>query len=695
MNIINNQLIEAFKDFFIKNRRVVVTTIHILQVVLANYLAFLLRFEIALSSSYVNQLVHSLPILLVIRFVLYLQAGMYKDLWRYSSISDMISIIRTVSIGSVVFFIINRYFVGNVLYPPSVYVLEWILLLFISCGTRLFIRVCFKKYRNFRSSTKKILIIGTIAGEAIVREMKNNPKSSYIPIGFMDEDPYKKGLEIHGVPIFGQIDTLESVIKKQKPDEILISMVSTDSKTIKSIYDQCKPFNIPIKKLPGINDILVGNISVEARLGQRLIDANLVSQTQIQEALALQKKEGGMLGSILVKSGYIKEEELFSYLTEQSGISRMKPISLEDLIQREQVRYDIQSVREFIEGKTVMVTGAGGSIGSELCRQLIKYNPAHLLLYERYENSLFHIDHELTRFAENREKKNFTPVIGDMLDKRNLEYVFSTHRPQIVFHAAAHKHVPLLEQNPLEAVKNNVFGTKNVIEAAVKYNAESFVLISSDKAVNPTSTMGATKRIAEFLTIAMNAFSTTKFSTVRFGNVLGSNGSVIKIFEEQLQRGGPLTVTHPEIKRFFMLIPEAIQLVLMAAALKKGGEILVLDMGEQIKIVELAENLIRLSGFIPHKEIKVEFTGLRPGEKLYEELFDKSEQVISTLHEKFWLTIPDTPSLREFNNHIAELERIVRDNAIDEVVSAIKDIVPSFKCDSDGVNDQSPSQNTR
>ena len=688
MNTVKNQHIEILKGFLIKNRRIVVTAIHILQVVVANYLAFFLRFETPFSTVYVDQLLPSLPVLLIIRLALYLQAGMYKDLWRYSSISDMISIIRTVAIGSVVFFVINRYFLGSTYYPLSVYVLEWMLLLFISCGTRLLIRVCFKKYRSFQSSARKILIIGTTAGEAIVRDMKNNPGSSYIPIGFMDEDPYKKGLEIHGVPIFGQISSLAGVIKKQKPDEILISMVSTDSKTIKSIYDQSKPFNIPIKKLPGINDILVGNISVEARLGQRLIDAGMVKETQIQEALALQKNEGGMLGSILVKSGYIKEEELFSYLTEQSGISRMKPISLEDLIQREQVRSDIQSVREFIQGKTVMVTGAGGSIGSELCRQLIKYNPAHLVLYERYENSLFHIDHELNRFEENRAKKNFTPVIGDMLDTRNLEYVFSTYRPQIIFHAAAHKHVPLLEQNPLEAVKNNVFGTKNVIEAAVKYNAESFVLISSDKAVNPTSTMGATKRIAEFLTIAMNAFSSTKFSTVRFGNVLGSNGSVIKIFEEQLKRGGPLTITHPEIKRFFMLIPEAIQLVLMAAALKKGGQILVLDMGEQIKIVELAENLIRLSGFIPHKEIKMEFTGLRPGEKLYEELFDKSEKVISTMHEKFWLTIPETPSIVEFNNQIAELERIVRDNAIDEVVSAIKDIVPSFKCDYNANSDE-------
>jgi len=679
---------EIVKSFLNKNRRVVVTTIHILQVVLANYLAFVLRFESFVHPVYVNQLLSSLPILLLIRLILYLQSGLYKDLWRYTSITDLISIIRTTALGSIIFFAINRYLMGNTHYPLSIYILEWMLLLFIYGGTRLFIRVYFKQNRSFQSLTRKILIVGTSAGEAIVRDMKNNPKSSYMPIGFMDEDPYKEGLEIHGVPIFGPISTLATVIKKQKPDEILISMASTTSITIKEIYKQCKPFNIPIKKLPDINDILGGNISWESRLGQRLINANIVTGSQIREALAMQKKEGGRLGSILVKCDYIKEDELFSFLTEQDGISRMKPISLEDLLQREQVRSDIKSVREFIEGKTVLVTGAGGSIGSELCRQLIKYNPAHLVLFERYENSLFQIDLELNRLVTGGGRKNFTPVIGDMLDTINLEYVFSQHKPQIIFHAAAHKHVPLLEQNPLEAVKNNVFGTKNVIEAAVRHNAESFLLISSDKAVNPTSIMGATKRIAEFLTIAMNAFSRTKFSTVRFGNVLGSNGSVIKIFEEQLKRGGPLTVTHPEIKRFFMLIPEAVQLVLMAAALKKGGEILVLDMGEQIKIVELAENLIRLSGFVPHDEIKIKFTGIRPGEKLYEELFDKTENVISTIHDKFWLAIPETPSIVEFKNQIAELERIVRNNAIDEVIAAIKDIVPSFKSDRDTETDQ-------
>ena len=290
-----NKMIETMKSFFVKNRRLIVTAIHVLQVVLANYLAFVLRFESFVHPLYVNQLVSSLPILLLIRLILYLQAGMYKDIWRYSSISDLISIIRTTALGSIVFFAINRYLMGNTLYPFSIYILEWILLLFVYGGTRLFTRVCFKKYQSFHSLTRKILIVGTSAGEAIVREMKNNAKSSYIPIGFMDEDPYKKGLEIHGVPIFGPISTLSAVMKKQKPDEILISMASTTSTTIKEIYKQCKPFNTPIKKLPDINDILGGNISWEARLGQRLIDANIVTGSQIREALAVQKKEGGDL----------------------------------------------------------------------------------------------------------------------------------------------------------------------------------------------------------------------------------------------------------------------------------------------------------------------------------------------------------------------------------------------------------------
>jgi len=323
-----------------------------------------------------------------------------------------------------------------------------------------------------------------------------------------------------------------------------------------------------------------------------------------------------------------------------------------------------------------MVTGAGGSIGSELCRQIIKYNPSHLMLCDRYENSTFEID--LSLRAEERET-TISTIMGDIQDTVFLEQLFLKHAPQIIFHAAAYKHVPLMESNSVEAVKNNIFGTKNLIDTASLHCAESFILISTDKAVNPSSIMGATKRVAEFLTIKKNSKCRTKFSAVRFGNVLGTNGSVIPIFKEQLKNGGPLTVTHPDIKRFFMLIPEAVQLVLIAAASGNGGELFVLDMGEQIRIVDLAENFIRLSGFIPHKEIKITFTGLRPGEKMYEELFDESEKKIPTFHSKLMMAIPEIPTSETLYQCIKDFERIAREYRVDEVVPTIQRIVPNYK----------------
>jgi FlaA1/EpsC-like NDP-sugar epimerase len=401
-----------------------------------------------------------------------------------------------------------------------------------------------------------------------------------------------------------------------------------------------------------------------------------VTETQIQEALALQKKEGGRLGSKLVKLGYITDEDLNSFLVKQLGISHMKPISLDDLLQREPVDTGIDSIRAFIEGKSVMVTGAGGSIGSELCRQIIKYDPSHLVILDRYENSLFEVDLEL-RGEQNRS--NLSTVIGDIQDSSSLKRIFSEQRPQIVFHAAAYKHVPLMEYNPIEAIKNNIFGTKNVLEAASLYGSENFVLISTDKAVNPTSIMGATKRVAEFLTVQMNSVSETRFTTVRFGNVLGSNGSVLQVFKEQLTKGGPLTITHPEIKRFFMLTREAVHLVLTAASSGKGGEIFVLDMGEPIKIVDLAESFIRLSGFVPHKEIKIRFTGLRPGEKLYEELFDKTEKMMPSWHKKIMMAIPEDNLIPVINGCISELERIVHDHSVADLIPLMQKMLPSFK----------------
>jgi FlaA1/EpsC-like NDP-sugar epimerase len=407
-----------------------------------------------------------------------------------------------------------------------------------------------------------------------------------------------------------------------------------------------------------------------------LVEAALVAEEQIQEALALQKKEGGRLGSKLVKLGHISEEKLIQFLNKQYGIAHMQPISLVDLLQRDQIKTDITSVKSLIGGKSVMVTGAGGSIGSELCRQIVKYNPSCLLLFDRYENSTFSVDNELR--AKHQDAR-ISAIIGDIQDPLYLEHIFTRHKPQIIFHAAAYKHVPLMEDNSIEAIRNNVFGTKNLIDIASRHCAETFVLISTDKAVNPTSIMGATKRIAEFLTVKMNACCQTKFTTVRFGNVLGTNGSVVPIFKEQLKNGGPVTVTHPDVKRFFMLIPEAVQLVLIAAASGRGGDIFVLNMGSPVKIIDLAENFIRLSGFIPHKEIKIKFTGLRPGEKLYEDLFDESERIMPTDHKKLMMAVPDIPSDEDLARHLAELQDIVDNYAVNDVITKLRTIVPNFK----------------
>ncbi len=680
----NNNSYQAIKDFVIKYRYVFVTLVHLIQVALANYLAFALRSESILLPAYLNQLLFCLPILLFIRLGFYLQAGLHKNILRYSGFNDQIKIIRSLTLGSITFLIIIRYLIGDTSYPVSVYIVDLLLILVFSIGSRFVVRAIFGKYLYPRhSGNKKILIVGTSSiGEKIVRDMKNYPQYGYNPVGFIDNDLAKKGLTIHGVPIIGPINMIAEAIKEHKPDEILVSMTSSGNNDLKKVFELSSPFNIPIKKLPGLKDILNDDIPESAKIGQRLIAADLVTQNQVQEALALQKTKEGKLGSRLVKLGYITEEKLVSFLIKYNGISSMKSISLEDLLQREPVNTNIKIVSEFVSGKSVMVTGAGGSIGSELCRQIIKYNPSNLILFERYENGLFKIDTELKHLV-GLENGNYggkiVPVVGDILDTSTLERVFSEHKPQIVFHAAAHKHVPLMEENPIEAVKNNIFGTKNIIDVTSKHDVESFVMISTDKAVNPSSIMGATKRIAEFLTIRMNSASLTKFTTVRFGNVLGSNGSVVTTFKGLLKQGGPLTVTHPEMKRYFMVIPEAVQLVLTASALGNGGEIFVLDMGKQIKIVELAENIIRLSGFIPHKEIKIEYTGMRPGEKMYEELFDESEKMIPTSREKLRIAVPTVPSKEDISKLILKLKHITRNNYVDELIPAIQKVVLNFK----------------
>jgi FlaA1/EpsC-like NDP-sugar epimerase len=613
-----SRTLPATRNLIIRYRPLVVTAFYIVQAVLANYLAFFLRFEWAIPPDQVLLMLRYLPYLVAVRLVFYFGMRLNRDLWRYSSISSLVKIAASVSAGSAVFVVLVRYVFGEMAYPRSIYILDWMMLIFFAGGARLSVRVL-REYLQSEASGRRVLIVGAgNAGEMIVRDMRNNPRYSYKPVGFIDDDPYKKGLSIHGVPILGPMSLIERIVRERKPEEIIVCIPSASNRAIRKIYETCKPFNVTIKTLPGLSDILSGDVSV----------------------------------------------------------SQIKPLSMEDLLQREPVRTDIQSVREYIGGRRVMVTGAGGSIGSELSRQIIKYGPSELVLLDRYENGLFEIDMELRREGPG---ERVVGVIGDILDERRLEYLFRRHRPQMVFHAAAHKHVPLMESNPIEAVKNNVFGSGNLIDVSGRHGVESFVMVSTDKAVNPTNIMGATKRMAELLVLDAASRYGTKFTTVRFGNVLGSNGSVIHVFKEQIARGGPVTVTHPEIKRFFMLIPEAVQLVLIAASTGKGGEIFVLDMGEPIRIVDFAENAIRLSGFVPEDDIRIEFTGLRPGEKLYEELFDDTERMVGTSHEKLRIAVTDPPSPDEINDCMAALREAVERGSEEEIYPVVGRLVPGYR----------------
>ena len=663
------------KNIVLRQRRLAFALLLLVQTATANYLAFILRFESLLPQVELGHFITYIPLLLAIRLFFHLRAGLYKSLWRYAGIEDLVDILWTSAAGEAIFMAAIQFIFGDKGYPRSIYVIDFLVFVSISGGTRLLIRI-FNEYMSSEAALKKVFIVGAgDAGELMVRHMKTNGnRNSYDPVGFIDDDTYKKGLSIHGVPILGPKEHLPQLIKKHHPDEILLSH-PCDPNGLKKIYDLCKPFNVAVKKLPVMDDILNGDVSIAPKIGQVLIDSGLITQPQLAEGLSLQRAQGGRLGAKLMGLGFIREEDLVRGLQKQYSSSRLKPLSLEDLLQREPVRAEIKSIRDFIEGKSVFVTGAGGSIGSELSRQIMKYCPRSLVLLDRYENNLFHIDLELRRGGWTA----LSSVVGDIQDLRHIEYLFSRHNPQIVFHAAAYKHVPLMESNAVEAVKNNVLGTRNLLYASDRHGVESFVSISTDKAVNPTSVMGATKRLSEFLTIAMNRVSQTKFSVVRFGNVLGTNGSVVPIFKEQLAKGGPLTVTHPEVKRFFMLVTEAMQLVLIAGASGNGGEIFVLDMGEPVRILDLAENFVRLSGLVPHKEIKIQFSGLRPGEKLFEELFDSCETVLPTSHEKLRMAVSRVPSNEDLAEWVAELEEAVHSLSPDDVVACMKRAVPNFQ----------------
>ena len=548
----------------IRFRRAFIVAFQLLVIVAANLLAFQLRFDSGLPPWAVIVYWQTLPWLLAIRAATFLPFRLYEGFWRYTSVHDLRALVSAISLSSILFVLFVKSPLGPGVYPRSVFFMDAMLLLMFLGGARLLRRVLADGQRT--KAGKRVLVYGAgDAGELIVRDMMGDRNHPYEPIGFVDDNPVKTGLRIHGIPVLGTRADLPAILSRAKADEILLAMPNVEPSVIREIMRAMDAIDLPIKTLPNLRDIIDGKV----------------------------------------------------------GVADIRSLAVEDLLARAPIGLDPGPVKALITGRRVLVTGAGGSIGSELCRQIVKLKPATLVMLDRYENTLHAIRMEL---EDQKRTTGVRAVIADICDSQRLSEIMQTHRPEIVFHAAAHKHVPLMEENPCEAIKNNVRGTRILAQAADAYDVDRFVMISTDKAVNPTSVMGASKRVAEMAIHAQAIGSGTSFSIVRFGNVLGSNGSVVPRFVEQIRRGGPLTITHPEMRRFFMLIPEAVQLVLHAASQAVNGATYVLEMGEQVKLVDMARDLIRLSGLIPDEDIAIEFIGLRPGEKLYEELVGPDEQ---------------------------------------------------------------------
>ena len=584
-------------------------------------LAFQLRFDGNVPAEFRTVFLETLPMLLVIRGLAFVAFGIDGGLWRYAGIWDMCRILFAVASSTLLLYgFVYRPLIPEV-YPRSVVIIDALLLTCLLGGLRLVWRMLPYLTRAVRVKRgRRVLIIGAgDAGDMIVREMRKG--GSYVPVGFVDDDPSKIGRTIHGVKVLGTRTDIPTIVSATKPDEALVAIPSAVPAETRNFVRLLEGFKIPITTVPSLSELVNGRV----------------------------------------------------------GVKEIRPMAIEDLLPRTQVAMNSENVRHLISRKRVLVTGAGGSIGSELCRQIAAFGPSDLVLFERYENSLYTILNDLT---DRRILPNVHPVVGDVTDAARVDEVFQQYRPQIVFHAAAHKHVPLMEANPSEAVKNNVVGTYTVAEAARTYSAERFVLISTDKAVNPTSVMGATKRVAELIVQAIGASGADiRFAAVRFGNVLGSNGSVIPRMMEQIRGGGPVTVTHPEISRYFMLIPEAVELVLQAAVLAQDREIFVLDMGEQVKILDVARNLIRLSGFVPDEDIPISFIGLRPGEKLVEELVAHGEELEHSGVDKIRRVRPaETIDAQEFADRLGSLIDKASLGQHGEVIRELRRIVPTFNC---------------
>jgi len=598
-------------------KRIIKLLMLVALVCLANFSAFWLRFDGDIPDWAGELFIRTLPVLVLVRLATFVPFGLYGSVWQYTSLWDLRNLVFAVLCGTIAFVAIVRFGLGHDNYPRSVYLIDPLLVIVMSGGLRVARRL--GSASTSGENVKRVLIYGAgDAGERLVHELRETQTFGYQPVGFIDDDRHKTGQRIHGVKVLGTREDLPAIMRTTMPDTVIIAMPSVRAGAIRDIAKLLLNYKASVKILPDLSLLLDG----------------------------------------------------------KSEVNQLRNLSVEDLLHRPRVALDRSLIADLLKNKRVLVTGAGGSIGSELCRQIISYEPASLILYERYENGLFTIHGELVnRVSDGR----IYPVIGDVTDKARLQSTMDVYEPQIVFHAAAHKHVPLMEYNPCEAVKNNVMGTRIVATLAEQMGVERFIMISTDKAVRPSSVMGATKRVAELIIQDMARTGRTTFSTVRFGNVLGSNGSVVPHFLQQIKSGGPVTVTHPDVQRYFMLIPEAVELVLQAAALADQGSIYVLEMGRQVRLQDLARHLIRLSGFVPDEEIPIRFTGLRPGEKLAEELVGPDETVMpSPLKEILRVCPNDVPAHDWLVLAISQLERMAQLQKAHEVLTGISVLVPSF-----------------
>lgn len=584
--------------------------------------ALLLQFEGHIPAEVLNIYLNSSILLTVGKILIYRYFELYSSLWSYASVDEFIKIIIAGFVGGILgtaylIFMGERMFFG-------IYLTAMILEIVFVGGVRFSYRIIrnLKNRNSFNKieHDKKILIIGSGATATLIAtEIKNHASNYGQIIGFIDDDENKLNKNISGVKVLGNYHDIYSIVHKFKINEIIIAVPTAGPYTVRMVIAECKRTNANVRIMPGIREVIDGQVS----------------------------------------------------------LNKIRGVEIEDLLGRDSVNLHVSEINSYIEGKTVLVTGGGGSIGSELCRQIARFNPGKLIIIDNYENNAYEIQNDLIK--EYGKKLNLDVIIASVRDRDNIFSIIGSNRPDVIFHAAAHKHVPLMEHSPGEAIKNNAFGTKNVAEAAHEHGVDRFVLISTDKAVNPTNIMGASKRICEMIIQGLAKQSTTKFTAVRFGNVLDSNGSVVPLFKKQIKEGGPITVTHKDIIRYFMTISEAAQLVIQSGAIAIGGEIFVLDMGEPIRIYDLAVDLIKLSGLKLDEDIKIEITGLRPGEKLYEELLMDEEGLIGTKCEKIHVGKPIDIDYVQLKQSLKELSEVLKSPDVDNLISMVRKIVPTYK----------------